>query len=95
MVPVENVARLPPVRKLKPRELVSPIMGLINSIGTPSSSDAIIAMEARDPPISGVPSVSPTVPSSLIVMDELVSPPILNQKPEATPRAWFGPSGAE
>ncbi len=94
-MPVEKVALLPPVRKLKPREFVSPITGLISSIGTPSSSAAIIAIDAREPPISVVPSVRPTVPSSLIVIDELVSPPMLNQNPEATPRPWFGPSGAE
>ena len=36
--------------------------------------------------MSGVPAISDTVPSSLIVKDAHVSPPMLNQKPEATPR---------
>ncbi len=37
---------------------------------------------------------APTVPSSLTFSASQVSPPKLNQKPQATPRPWFGPSGA-
>src|SRR5437763_16142065 len=36
--------------------------------------------------MSGVPAIKDTVPSSLIVSDAHVSPPMLNQKPDATPR---------
>ena len=43
--------------------------------------------------MSGVPAVSDSVPSSLSCSDTDVSPPMLNQKPEATPRPWFLPSG--
>ncbi len=50
--------------------------------------------EARVPPISGVPVTSVAVPSSLILSETQVSPPMLNQKPEATPRPWFAASGA-
>ena len=44
--------------------------------------------------MSGVPATSVTVPSSFRLIEAEVSPPMLNQKPEATPRPWFGPSGA-
>ena len=44
--------------------------------------------------MSGVPAISVTVPSSLTRIEAEVSPPMLNQKPDATPRPWFGPSGA-
>jgi hypothetical protein len=44
--------------------------------------------------MSGVPAISVTVPSSLTLIEHEVSPPMLNQKPDATPRPWFGPSGA-
>ena len=60
----------------------------------PSSSAAIRHIEARAPPMSGVPAISVTVPSSFRLIEAEVSPPMLNQKPEATPRPWFGPSGA-
>ena len=61
----------------------------------PSSSAAIIVIEAREPPISGLPSLRLTVPSLLIAIETLVSPPKLNQNPQATPRPWFGPRGAD
>ncbi len=85
-MPLENVTRLPPVRKLKPSVLVSPMIGLTFSSGMPSSSAAIIASEAREPPMSGVPATSVTVPSSPRLSAAQVSPPMLNQNPEATPR---------
>ena len=44
--------------------------------------------------MSGVPTASATVPSALTFSDTQVLPPKLNQKPQATPRPWFGPSGA-
>ena len=72
---------------------MSPIWTRIFSIGTPSSSAAIMHKEARKPPISGVPAVRERVPSSLSESDTEVSPPMLNQKPLATPRPWFLPSG--
>ena len=43
--------------------------------------------------MSGVPAVSDSVPSSLSCSETEVSPPMLNQKPEATPRPWFFLSG--
>ncbi len=89
----ENADRLPPVRKLKPREPVSPMIGRTFSTGTPSSSAATEASAARSPPMSGVPAISDTVPSSLRVRETVVSPPMLNQKPEATPRPCHFRSG--
>ncbi len=90
----EKAERLPPVRKLKPSEPVSPMIGRTLSKGTPSSSAATAANEARRPPMSGVPAMRDTVPSSFTVSETLVSPPILNQKPEATPRPCHFRSGA-
>src|SRR2546429_4635240 len=52
-----------------------------------------MASEARRPPMSGVPAISDTVPSSFTVSDAQVSPPMLNQKPEATPRPCHLRSG--
>ena len=52
----------------------------------PSSSAAIMAREARRPPMSGVPAISDSVPSSFSVSATEVSPPMLNQKPQAMPR---------
>ena len=43
--------------------------------------------------MSGLPVTTITVPSSLTMTSALEVPPMLNQKPEATPRPWFGPSG--
>ena len=60
----------------------------------PSSSAAMLAVEAREPPMSGWPVITTTVPSSLMLTWALDSPPALNQKPLATPRPWLGPSGA-
>ncbi len=61
----------------------------------PSSSATIIASEARWPPATSmVPIISASVPSSFRLSDADVSLPMLNQKPVATPRPWFGPSGA-
>ena len=53
-----------------------------------------MVIAAREPPISGLPSDRLTVPSLLILIETQVSPPKLNQKPQATPRPWFGPKGA-
>ena len=52
-----------------------------------------MASEARRPPISGVPAIRDTVPSSFTVREAHVSPPMLNQKPEATPRPCHSSSG--
>ena len=60
----------------------------------PSSSAAIIDIDAREPPISGLPSVRFTVPSGVMFMLTQVLPPKLNQNPQATPRPWFSPRGA-
>ena len=50
-------------------------------------------MLAREPPTSTLPLPTITVPSSFTWTVALDSPPPLNQKPEATPRPWFGPMG--
>jgi len=39
----------------------------------------MIAIEAREPPISGLPVASTTVPSALTCTEALDSPPPLNQ----------------
>src|SRR6266851_787362 len=46
----------------------------------------IIAIEAREPPMSGLPEATLTEPSSLTWTCALDSPPTLNQKPQAIPR---------
>ena len=43
--------------------------------------------------MSGVPAISEIVPSSFTVSETEVSPPMLNQKPEATPRPCHFRSG--
>ena len=48
--------------------------------------DEPAAIEAREPPTSGWPVVTTTLPSSVILTCALDSPPALNQKPLATPR---------
>ncbi|MND02449.1 hypothetical protein D3C83_218320 [compost metagenome] len=59
----------------------------------PSSSAAIRLIEARLPPMSGVPTDSTAVPSPFRFRLTQVWPPKLNQKPEATPRPWFSFNG--
>ena len=54
-MPVAKVVRLPPVSMEKPIEAVSATIGRTFSIGRPSTSAAIIAIEAREPPMSGLP----------------------------------------
>ena len=51
----------------------------------------MLAVEAREPPMSGWPVITTTVPSSLTLTCALDSPPALNQKPEATPRPYSMP----
>ena len=85
-IPVANVTRLPPVTWLNPIEAVSPTIGRTFSTGMPSTSAAIMAIEAREPPISGLPETIVAVPSSLMWQAPEDSPPMLNQKPQATPR---------
>ena len=70
------------------------MIGRTFSSSMPSSSAAMMQSEAREPPMSGVPAISVAVPSSLMLSEAQVSPPMLNQNPEATPRPWLGPSGA-
>ena len=94
-MPVAKVTRLPPVMPVMPICAVSPTMGRTFSYGTPSTSAAIIAIEAREPPISGLPDTTLMVPSSFTNTEAELSPPMLNQKPVATPRPWLGPSGAD
>ena len=92
-MPVAKVTRLPPVTWVKPIEAVSATIGFTRSSGMPRVSAAIIAIEAREPPISGLPEATLTEPSSLTCTAALNSPPTLNQKPQAMPRPWLGPSG--
>ena len=78
-MPPAKVTRLPPVEALKPIEVVSPTTGRTLSYGTPNTSATIIAIEAREPPMSGWPPVTVTVPSSLTWQAALDSPPALCQ----------------
>ena len=93
-MPVAKVTRLPPVRSLKPIDSVSTTTGRTCSTGMPSSSAAISASDAREPPMSGQPDITTAEPSSLIDTFADDDRPALNQKPQATPRPWFAPSGA-
>ncbi len=93
-MPVANVTRLPPVDPEKPMLVVSATVARTRSIGRPSVSAAIIAIAAREPPISGFDDTTVAPPSSSMWTAPVLSPPMLNQKPHATPRPWFGPSGA-
>ena len=70
-MPPAKVTRLPPVEALNPIAVVSPTTGRTLSYGTPSTSATIIAIEAREPPMSGWPSVTVTVPSSLTWQEAL------------------------
>ena len=74
-----KVTRLPPVRFEKPMLLVSPISTWTLLWSMPSSSAAMLAVEAREPPMSGWPVITTTVPSSLMFTWALDSPPALNQ----------------
>jgi hypothetical protein len=91
-MPVAKVTRLPPVTWVKPIDTVSPTTVRTISAGTPSTSATIMPIEARDPPISGLPDTATTVPSSATCTAADDSPPMLNQKPEATPRPWNLPN---
>ena len=53
-----------------------------------------MAITAREPPMSGLPSPTEAVPSSLICSVAEDSPPAFIHQPAATPRPWLGPSGA-
>jgi len=85
-MPLAKVTRLSPVRNVQATELVSATIGRTRSIGIPSTSAAIMASEACEPLISGLPDTTTAVPSSLMCTAALDLPPMLNQKPEATPR---------
>src|SRR5712672_3664814 len=60
----------------------------------PSNSAQTLAIAAREPPMSGWPVVTTTLPSSVMLTCALDSPPALNQKPDATPRPCSLPGGA-
>ena len=92
-MPVAKVTREPPVRKVKPIEAVSATIVRTRSAGTPSTSATIMPIEAREPPMSGLPVAAVTEPSSLTWTVAVDSPPMLNQKPDARPRPWPGFSG--
>ena len=74
-----KVTRLPPVRFEKPTVAVSPISTLMRLGWMPSSSAAMLAVEAREPPMSGWPVMTRTLPSSVMLTCALDSPPALNQ----------------
>ena len=74
-----KVTRLPPVRFEKPMLLVSPISTCTLLWSMPRSSAAMLAVEAREPPMSGWPVMTTTEPSSLMLIWALDSPPALNQ----------------
>ena len=89
----ENAERLPPVRNVEAERA-----GVADDrphlvVGDAELVGGHFASEARRPPMSGVPAIQHTVPSSLIVSEAHVSPPMLNQKPEATPRPCHFRSG--
>ena len=86
-----KVTRLPPVRLLKPMVAVSPISTETLLWSMPSSSAATLAIEAREPPMSGWPVVTTTLPSSVMLTCALLSPPALNQKPRGDAAAALQP----
>ena len=57
-MPVAKVTRLPPVTWVKPIELVSPTIVRTRSAGICSTSATIMPIEAREPPISGLPDTA-------------------------------------
>ena len=65
--------------------LVSAITVLTLSRLIPNSSVAIWLIDDLDPPISGFPSTTPTVPSKFMFKLTQVFPPKLNQKPHEIP----------
>ncbi len=85
-MPVAKVTRDPPVTCVKPMDAVSATMVRTVVAGTPSTSATIMPMDAREPPISGLPDAAVTDPSSLTWTCAVDSPPMLNQKPVARPR---------
>ena len=78
-MPVANVARLPSVMSVKPTASVSPTTGRMSMGSMPNSSAAISAIEARLPPMSGLPVTTVAVPSSLRLTVALDDSPMLNQ----------------
>ena len=85
-MPVANVARLPSVTSVNPTTSVSPTTGRIECTSRPSSSAAISAIDARLPPMSGLPVITVAVPFSFRFTVALDASPMLNQNPLATPR---------
>ncbi len=75
-------------------EFVSATWGSMSSMSMPNSSAAMMARDAREPPMSGLPVTTLTLPSSATFTVALDCMPPLNQKPHATPRPWFSPRGA-
>ncbi len=90
-MPVANVARLPSVMSVIEIDSVSTTVGVMWWTSSPSSSAAISAIDARLPPMSGLPVITVAVPSSLRWTVALDCSPMLNQNPVAMPRP--APSG--
>ena len=85
-----KVVRLPPVLSLKPTESVFTTCGRSRPRRRMSMvSASCMAIDAREPPMSGEPSTRLTEPSELTLAETLDLPPQLNQKPLATPRPRF------
>ena len=85
-MPVAKVTRLPPVTWVKPIEPVSADdRPHLARRGICSTSATIMPIEAREPPISGLPDTATTEPSSATCTAADDSPPMLNQKPVAMP----------
>ena len=85
-MPVANVTRDPPVTWVKPIDAVSATIVRTLSAGTCSASATMMPIEAREPPMSGLPDTATTEPSSATWTAAEDSPPMLNQKPVAMPR---------
>ena len=64
-MPVANVTREPPVTWVKPIDVVSATTVRTRDAGMPSTSATIMPMDAREPPMSGLPVAAVTEPSSL------------------------------
>ena len=77
--PLRRVVLLPAVRPLYPMESVSLMLGWTSSAAMPNASAHIIAMDVREPPMSGEPSARLTVPSLLMEMEQLAGIPALPQ----------------
>src|SRR5262249_18915974 len=89
-IPVAKVTREPPVTCVKPIDVVSATTAGTGEAGMPRTYAPTLRIDAREPPMSGLPVAAVTDPSSLTCTCAVDSPPTLNQKPQARPRPWPG-----